>query len=552
MLFSHICIGGGVTGIETLISSINNLIIKLKSNNIKKKIYKRTKILFGVIEKNPSNIPGGIAYGFEKSQYGYFNNPVRLSPINFTKWICNKKNKNLLVNYLDKHGGYTGSIWLKKNKKKLFSKNIKNLDELYLPRVLVNFWMEQRLCSLMNDVKEFNKKSSINIEIKFLKGELISIKKHEKNLYRLFFKNSSCQELGFRINKKKLKKINFFNKKMIKNKINTSSQSIGLGLAPPKQIATKKAQKNNFYIWDFYDEGSTGYLIKKITQLSKIKKKIKIYFIGYKAGLLESLPELYQYVLIKKLNVDLICSSKDLQSINSATFSKNKEIFKPKILKNNNLKKIDTAKQLYESISRELKESKKNNFNIYDAWTYILTKNIIFKCFKNFNADQKKIYNDYFHSKIRNITRFTYPETIFAREMLIKNNILHAKKEIVKKIDYINKDLIVQSISDQATKKIYKCDIVVNVSGPLNVDNIKTESSVISSIKKLGAKIRSSGFITNENFEIQGLKNTYMPGTLARGFNPERKTIINAILKNSKKIGQIVGIRIFTQIKSLF
>ena len=92
--------------------------------------------------------------------------------------------------------------------------------------------------------------------------------------------------------------------------------------------------------------------------------------------MLESLPELYQYVLIKKLNVDLICSSKDLQSINSATFSKNKEIFKPKILKNNNLKKIDTAKQLYESISMELKESEKNNFNIYDAWTYILTKNI--------------------------------------------------------------------------------------------------------------------------------------------------------------------------------
>ena len=92
----------------------------------------------------------------------------------------------------------------------------------------------------------------------------------------------------------------------------------------------------------------------------------------------------------------------------------------------------------------------------------------------------------------------------------------------------------------------------MNVSGPLNVDNIKTESSVISSIKKLGAKIRPSGFIANENFEIQGLKNTYMPGTLARGFNPERKTIINAILKNSKKIGQIVGIRIFTQIKSLF
>ena len=34
MIFSHICIGGGVTGIESLISSINLLIVKLKSNNI--------------------------------------------------------------------------------------------------------------------------------------------------------------------------------------------------------------------------------------------------------------------------------------------------------------------------------------------------------------------------------------------------------------------------------------------------------------------------------------------------------------------------------------
>ena len=135
---------------------------------------------------------------------------------------------------------------------------------------------------------------------------------------------------------------------------------------------------------------------------------------------------------------------------------------------------------------------------------------------------------------------------------MIKNNILHTKKEVVKKIDYKNKDLIVHSISNKIIKKKYRCGIVVNVSGPLNVNNIENESSVISSIKKLGAKIGSGGFIINENFEIQGLKDIYMPGTLARGFNPERKTIISAILKNSEKIGQIVGIRIFTQIKSLF
>ena len=32
---------------------------------------------------------------------------------------------------------------------------------------------------------------------------------------------------------------------------------------------------------------------------------------------------------------------------------------------------------------------------------------------------------------------------------------------------------------------------------------------------------------------MQGFKNVFIPGILARGFNPERKTIISAILKNS-------------------
>ena len=45
------------------------------------------------------------------------------------------------------------------------------------------------------------------------------------------------------------------------------------------------------YIWDFYTEGSTSMLLKKILKFPR-QKKIIVYFIGYKAGLLESLPEL--------------------------------------------------------------------------------------------------------------------------------------------------------------------------------------------------------------------------------------------------------------------
>ena len=50
------------------------------------------------------------------------------------------------------------------------------------------------------------------------------------------------------------------------------SQNIGLGLPPPKQLATPLAKKNKNYIWDFYAEGSTSILIKRIKSLYKNKK----------------------------------------------------------------------------------------------------------------------------------------------------------------------------------------------------------------------------------------------------------------------------------------
>ena len=60
-------------------------------------------------------------------------------------------------------------------------------------------------------------------------------------------------------------------------------------------------------------------------------------------------------------------------------------------------------------------------------------------------------------------------------------------------------------------------------------------------LKQKGSKISAGGFVVNNNFEIAGLKNIYIPGILARGFNPERKTIIKAILENSNIAGQSIA-----------
>lgn len=529
MNFFYTSIGGGITGIETLINIVQNL----KKHKFKQR---RKKIInLAIIDKKPENIPGGVAYGFNNSQYGFFNNPIRLSPKNFTNWVKQKENKNKIINYLDKLGGYTGKKWIKNNKKILNKGNNKDFQELYLPRVSANFWMEDKLLNLINIIKKLNMNSQIFIKIYFFAGEVTDIL-YNKKYKKIKFKNDKCFELSYSIKKNSLKKFYFFKTGKILNSINSISQSIGIGLTPPKQIASNKAQTNKNYIWDFYDEGSTSGLLKKIKEIKK--RSIKIYFIGYKAGLLESLPELLENIQKIKSKIKIYCSSKDLKTIQMAKHSTNKKKYNLDFFSNKNIKKINTAKKLYQNINKELELSNTSRHNKYDIWTEILNKNIISHCLKNLSKKEKTKYDNHYHSKIRNTTRFTYPETILAREELVKKKYLISNREKVNKVDLVRNRLVVYSVNQFNKKKNYNCDLVVNVSGPMNVKKIKNEVPLLNSLKKRGAQNTSNGFVVNKNFEIMGFKNTFTPGTIAVGFNPERKTIIDAILKNCSIVGK--------------
>ncbi len=529
MNFIYTSIGGGITGIETLINIVQNL----KSHKFKRK--EKKIINLAIIDKKPENIPGGVAYGFSNSQYGFFNNPIRLSPINFTNWIKLKKNKKKIIDYLDKHGGYTGKKWIKTNENILNKNKSEGFQEIYLPRVSANFWMEFKLISLIKMIEKINKNSHLHIKISFFSGEVVSISKNTR-YKKIKFKNDKCFELDYSIKENSLKKFYFYKTGKTLNTINSIFQSIGIGLTPPKQIASSKAKANKNYIWDFYDEGSTSGLLKKINGIKK--SSIKIYFIGYKAGLLESLPELLENIKKTKSKIKIYCSSKDLKTIQMAKHSLNKNKYNLNLLSKKNIKEIDTAKKLYENINKELLFSNISNYNKYDIWTEILKRNIISYCLKNLNKKEKIKYNNYYHSKIRNNTRFTYPATIYAREELIKKKYLISYKEIVNKVDLIKKKLTVYSENQFKIKKKYNYDIVVNVSGPISVKKIRNEIPLLNSLKKKGAKYTSNGFMVNKEFEIKGFKNTFAPGTIAVGFNPERKTIINAILKNSSIVGK--------------
>ena len=395
--------------------------------------------------------------------------------------------------------------------------------------------MEEKLSLLLEKIEK--KKS--NIDIKFFRGEVIKYKEVKKNLKEIYFKNNACKELKYKIIKHPFKKLLFKEIKNIKH-IKSLTQNIGIGLPPPIQLASKKAQRINNYIWDFYTEGSTSMLLKKILKFPR-QKKIIVYFIGYKAGLLESLPELKKTIEKKNLKIKLICSSKNLKSIEKAELSNKNKNYNLSVFKKNKLIKINNSKKLYESIVKEFEISLQNNYNKYDAWTKILKNNILDKCIKNFSKYEKVIYNKFYHSKIRNMTRFTYPETIIARETLSRNNILITNKEIVKKVDIHHKKLLVKTLDEEKKKKKYICDIVVNVSGPLNVNNIQNEIPLVKFLKSQGAKVRSGGFLVGNDFTIKGTKNIYTPGILANNFNPERKTVFAAIIKNSNLAGKSIA-----------
>jgi len=529
MKFSHVAIGGGITGIETTIKITQDFFRNCKKNKFEK------KLSIAIVDRSPDNIPGGVAYGLEISKYGYFNNPIRLSPKIFQDWILNKKNKKKIIDYLKINGGNTGQNWIKKNKKNLFSLNKKNLEELYIPRAVSNRWMEEKLIKLLNEIK----KNKLPCEIKFFQGEVTGVRKEIKGMKKIIFKNNICKELNIKILKNSFKQINFTEGKNIKF-IESLTQSVGVGLPPPKQLADEEAQKNSRYIWDFYVEGSTSKLIDIICSFPR-KKKILVYFIGYKAGLLEALPELEQTIKMKKINIKLICSSKNLISIQKALLSKNKKKYKLSFFSKKSIKKIKKAQQIEEFLKKEFILAVKKGFNKYDVWTLILKNNILHKCLLNLNKKQKNVYNEIYHNKIRNLTRFTYPETIIARENLSRKNMLISNKENVEKVECKHKKLLVKTINGSNIKKEYLCDVVVNVSGPLNVENLKKEIPLINSLKMNGAKVNSGGFIVDNNFKIKGLKNIFTPGILAKGFNPERKTIFSAILKNSLLVGKSVA-----------
>ena len=241
MKYDLTIIGFGVIGVESL-------------HTIADKIKKNKKINIAIIEKNVKNVPGGVAYSKLKSKFGFFNNPLRLSPPSFKYWIQNKRNIHKIINFIKKNPSYNLENWLSTNIKNLLKKNISG--EIYFPRLVYSFYLEDKILDF------FKIKLKKKIKISFFKGNVeklvfnknyLTIK--SKNNFSLFKINTNENLIDVKSLNQKIKFIEC--KKII----------LGIGLLPPKKIevANKNLSKN--YIWDFYSEGGTSNLIKKIKKI---------------------------------------------------------------------------------------------------------------------------------------------------------------------------------------------------------------------------------------------------------------------------------------------
>jgi hypothetical protein len=503
MKFDLAIIGFGVIGVESLHALVKN-------------INKNQRLNVAIIDKDIGNIPGGVAYSKINSKFGFFNNPLRLSHPSFQSWIRSKTNINKIIDFIKRNPDYKLQEWSSINIENLEKKRVSR--ETYFPRLVYSFYLEDKILEIIEITKK------LKLKLYFFQGFLQKIDFNSEHLalkskvnfqsFKIVRKNGSFDII-------KSKKINKF--------IESKKIIVGNGLLPPKKMNFSNKKLNNNYIWDFYTEGGTNNLLKKIENIRKKKNKIFITFIGNKAGLLESMLHIKYLIFEKNYNIQINVISKKFATLNKAKFSNNNKLYKFHILTTSRINKIKKSNEILNLLKKEFKIAILKKYNKYDVWTKILRENVLKKSIQKLSIDERKKYNLLIFPLIRNITRFTYPEPIKAKEYLDKHKKIKMIKGKAVSIKISTRNILI----NLENKKKIKSDIVVNVSGPVNLDNLNMESNFIKSIKTNVNKFDKRGFITDKNFMLT--KQIYTPGILAYNFNPSRQTIIKAITNNSRK-----------------
>jgi len=495
-----------------------NLLFQLRKKKIKK------KISIGIVDEDLNNIPGGTAYSEDLSTHGFFNNPCRLSPEEFISWSIKKKNKEKLINSLNNSKSMSFKKWIIKNKKIIKKANsIKSISEIYFPRFYLSYWLEDILS------KEISLKKN-NIKIFFISGKIASIKKIKKGFKILTFNGKKIRKNSFI----KSKNLSFLKdqKEIIGKKI-----LVSLGLPAPNNSYSEKVLKDKNFIQDLYSYGGTKKLVNLINSKKNKKNKVILHFLGSKAGFLECLPELSCLIDNKKLKIEIISTSRNATVLQPAIKSKNYENYKFKIFTPLNISKIKRPSKLFLCLKKEFYLAKKDNFFKYDVWTKVLQKKILNKVINNFSTRDKIIYNEKYFKKIRQLTRFTFPETVFSYDYLKKKNYIKMNKAKVLDINKVNSKFVVTTSNlSKKNKKIFS-DIVISVKGPQTLRELVKSNSLYNSLYKINDKlVYDDGFATSSDFELKNCKNIFLIGFVSSGYNAKRETIVKAINNNAIKV----------------
>ena len=479
------------------VSFINNL----SKYNIKHKV----KIT--ILEKNKKNFYGGIAYSENGCEFGFFNNPLRLSPNDFQKWLQKKTNRIQSIDFLQKINNYSVLKWVDENKD-LFIKlnNKENFKEIYIPRVLYSFYLKK--------IFYVNKLIDLNL----IYGELISFEKKKDFFYSeiKFKKNYIYSNCQFNNNLKNIKDIR-------SNYLITNTS-----IVRPKNFGN---YANTNYIKSFYEEGATKKLLDLVNKNSQ--KKITIGFLGSKAGFLEPLIEISR-LLDKNKKIELISfskSGKTLQAAERSNFQKLNLFYLNKIF----FKKKIAAIDIYQNLLNEF-EHHKQNHNKYDVWTKILSLDVLKKLYLKLNDFEKQKYSEIYFPKIRQLTRFTYPETVNTYKRLKSKGCAKIIKSEIKSITSKDKKISIQVLEGKKIKN-FNVDILVNVTGiNKSIDKNNYQKKKINLFNLIGAYTKK-----NEHLYI---KNLFIPSTFSINFNPSRYTILKAITLNNKKIAKAIYLKL--------
>tara|TARA_B110000261_G_scaffold5867_1_gene6102 strand:- start:127 stop:810 length:684 start_codon:yes stop_codon:yes gene_type:complete len=222
-------------------------------------------------------------------------------------------------------------------------------------------------------------------------------------------------------------------------------------------------------------------------------------------------------------------------SLGRAELSSKYKDYKFKFFKKNKLEKMNKAKKIYLLLNKEFEYAESTGFLKYDVWTLILKKKLLNRIYSSLSKIEKKIYNDEVFSKIRNITRYTYPSTIDSKNRLEDMKILSHLSGKVIKLNINNK--YIEVVTSKGLR--VKGDIVVNVSGPVSLTKITNEVGFLNSLKGISNEFGQRGFLADNNFSVA--KKIYAPGVISSNFNPNRFTIIKAITFNTyKSVNKII------------